>query len=490
MRDDRGMSPLTAPAARGHVAETWTKEIVPALTDFIRIPNVSVAFDPGWAEAGHMARAVALVADWLRARPIEGATVEVQELPGRTPVVLVDVPAHGLPAGDGGPGGGSGGGSVLLYGHLDKQPPLAEWRTGLGPWEPVRDGDRLYGRGGADDGYAAFAALAAIEAVRAAGGAHRRCLVMIEASEESGSPDLPAHLERLGDRLAGTDLVIALDSWCWTYDRLWVTTSLRGLLGVELTVEVLTEGVHSGMAGGVVPSSFRILRRLLDRVEDSATGRILVDALHVDIPDERLRQIADVAGDLGDLAATYPWAPGMEPLGAGNADRLRARTWEPALEVIAAEGLPSLRDGGNVLRPRTTAGLSFRLPPTCDAAAAAAAVERILAADPPHGATVTATATTAEGGWAAPPLAPWLDAAVTAASQAAFGADPRYVGEGGTIPFMGMLGRSLPEAQFVITGVLGPGSNAHGPNEFLHIPTAEKVTEAVAHLLDAHAAPR
>ena len=472
------MSPLAAPAARSHVAEIWTKEIVPALCDFIRIPNVSVAFDPGWADAGHMARAVGLVADWLRARPIEGATVEVQELPGRTPVVLVDVPAHGV---------AEDGPTVLLYGHLDKQPPLAEWRTGLGPWEPVREGERLYGRGGADDGYAAFAALSAIEAVRAAGGAHRRCLVLIEASEESGSPDLPAHLERLGGRLAGTDLVIALDSWCWSYDRLWVTTSLRGLLNVELTVDVLTEGVHSGMAGGVVPSSFRVLRRLLDRVEDAATGRILVDALHVEIPEDRLRQIADVAGDLGDLVATYPFAPGVEPLGTGNADRLRARTWEPALEVIAAEGLPSLRDGGNVLRPRTTVGLSFRLPPTSDAATAARAVEATLGADPPHGARVTVNAATAEGGWAAPPLAPWLDDAVAAASRSAFGADPRYVGEGGTIPFMGMLGRSLPEAQFVITGVLGPGSNAHGPNEFLHIPTAERVTEAVAHLLDAHA---
>ena len=476
------MSPLADTTARSLVSDIWSKDIVPTLCDFIRIPNVSVAFDPGWAEAGHMARAVDLVAGWLRARPIEGATVEVAEIPGRTPVVLVDVPAHGVGDGDGG-----GAGSVLLYGHLDKQPPLAEWRSGLGPWEPVREGDRLYGRGGADDGYAAFAALAAIEAVRAAGGAHRRCLVMIEASEESGSPDLPAHLERLGGRLDGTDLVVALDSWCWTYDRLWVTTSLRGLLGVELTVEVLTEGVHSGMAGGVVPSSFRILRQLLDRVEDSATGRVLVDALHADIPPDRLRQIDDVAADLGDLTATYPWAPGVEPLGTATADRLRARTWEPALEVISAEGLPSLQSGGNVLRPKTTAGLSFRLPPSVVAADAARAVEAVLRADPPHGAVVTADATTAEGGWAAPPLAPWLATALDEASQAAFGADPRYVGEGGTIPFMGMLGRSLPAAQFVITGVLGPGSNAHGPNEFLHIPTAEKVTAAVAHLLDAHA---
>jgi len=463
----------------GDLSEVWERDIVPTLEDFIRIPNVSVGFDPGWAEAGHMKRAVDLVAGWLRSRPIEGAVVEVQELPGRTPVVLVDVPARG--------GGRPDEGAVLLYGHLDKQPPLAQWREGLGPWEPVQEGERLYGRGGADDGYAAFAALTAIEAVRAAGGSHRRCLVLIEASEESGSPDLPAHLDRIGDRLTGTNLVVALDSWCWSYDRLWLTTSLRGLLGVELTVEVLAEGVHSGMAGGVVPSSFRVLRRLLDRVEDPDTGRMLVDALHVEIPAERLAQIEDVAADLGDVTASYPFLDGVEALGRTAAEQLRARTWEPCLEIIAAEGLPALSDGGNVLRPKTTAGLSFRLPPTCDARAAAAAVERALTADPPPGARVRAVAGTAESGWAAPPTAPWLAAALTQASRAAFGQDPRSVGEGGTIPFMGMLGRSLPEAQFVITGVLGPGSNAHGPNEFLHVPTAVKVTEAVAHLLDAHA---
>src|SRR5437870_75549 len=436
------MSPLAAPSVRNHVAETWTKEIVPTLCDFIRIPNVSVAFDPGWAEAGHMARAVGLVADWLRSRPIDGAIVEVQELPGRTPVVVVDVPAHGEP----GPGG-----SVLLYGHLDKQPPLAEWRTGLGPWEPVRDGERLYGRGGADDGYAAFAALSAIEAVRAAGGAHRRCVVLIEASEESGSPDLPAHLEGLGDRLGGTDLVIALDSWCWSYDRLWVTTSLRGLLGVELTVEVLTEGVHSGMAGGVVPSSFRVLRRLLDRVEDSATGKVLVDELHVDVPEDRLRQIADVAGDLGDLVATYPFAPGVLPLGTGNADRLRARTWEPALEVIAAEGLPSLQNGGNVLRPKTTAGLSFRLPPICDAATAARAVEEALGADPPHGATVTARATTEQGGDAG-------DDRAEGGTDAEDGADPQ-VGQG---RFVGRGDRAADHHRDAVDS-RGPQALADGP---------------------------
>jgi acetylornithine deacetylase/succinyl-diaminopimelate desuccinylase-like protein len=280
--------------------------------------------------------------------------------------------------------------------------------------------------------------------------------------------------------------VIALDSWCWTSDRLWLTTSLRGIVSVDVTVEVLTEGVHSGGAGGVVPSSFKALRQLVSRVEDDETGRILLPELHVPIPDERRAQIDAVASEL-DIADSYPWAPGVRPLGTGPADQITARTWRPCMEVLAMGGAPPIGHGGNVLRPYTSATLGFRVPPRCDARAAGEAVVRVLTTDPPHGAHVRARVTAAEGGWDAPPTAPWLEAALSAASTAAFGQEHRAIGEGGTIPFMGMLGAQLPDAQFCITGVLGPGSNAHGPNEFLHIPTATRVTAATAHLLDAHA---
>jgi acetylornithine deacetylase/succinyl-diaminopimelate desuccinylase-like protein len=404
--------------------------------------------------------------------------VEVQELPGRTPLLLIDVP----PAGSGRPGD-----TVLLYGHLDKQPPFTGWREGLGPWEPVIEGDRLYGRGGADDGYSTFSALTALEAVRAAGGSHSRAIVLIEASEESGSPDLPAHLEALGDRLGSPSLVIALDSWCGDWDRLWTTTSLRGLLDMVLEVEVLTEGVHSGMAGGVVPSSFRILRELIGRIEDVHTGHLIPRELHVDIPDERLRQIAATAHDLGDFADRYPFAGETQPVRPTTEQLLIARTWEPSLEVVGISGAPLPEEAGNVLRPRTAVKLSIRVPPTADAAAAADAVERWLTADPPYGAHVTVRRGSAEPGWHAPPDAPWLARAVERASVATFGQPARSLGEGGTIPFMGMLGARFPAAQFLVTGLLGPGSNAHGPNEFLHLPTARKLTAAVAHVLDAHA---
>jgi acetylornithine deacetylase/succinyl-diaminopimelate desuccinylase-like protein len=475
---------LAADDAASHVDRVWDDDIVPVLHDYIRIPNVSVAFDAAWAEAGHMARATELLRGWCQRHADEGlagATVEVHEIEGRTPLLLVDVPPTG---------GGDPDDTVLLYGHLDKQPPFTGWRTGLGPWEPVVDGPRLYGRGSADDGYSTFSAITALEAVRAAGGAHTRCVVLIEASEESGSPDLPAHLDALGDRLGEPSLVVALDSWCGDWDHLWITTSLRGVLDMVLRVEVLTEGVHSGSAGGVVPSSFRILRSLLSRIEDERSGELLLRELHVDIPDQRLRQITATAPGLGDLADRFPLAGDTRPERPSTEQMLVARTWQPALEVVGIEGAPPPAEAGNVLRPSTAVKLSVRVPPTADPVAAAEAIERRLTADPPYDALVTVVPGSAEPGWHAPPEVPWLARTIDSASRAAFGQPARSLGEGGTIPFMGMLGRQFPQAQFVITGVLGPESNAHGPNEFLHLPTARRVTTAVAHILDAHATRR
>jgi acetylornithine deacetylase/succinyl-diaminopimelate desuccinylase-like protein len=364
---------------------------------------------------------------------------------------------------------------------------MTGWREGLGPWEPVLEGDRLYGRGGADDGYSAFAALSALEAVRAAGGRHRRALVLIEASEESGSPDLPAHLEALGDRLGQVSLVVCLDSFVGDYDALWVTTSLRGLAGIDLRVRVLTEGVHSGVAGGLVPSSFRIARLLLDRIEDPATGELLLADLHVAVPDDRRREAAEVVAAGFDPTQGLPWAGDTGPQHEDPVAQLLATTWAPALAVPGIEGAPAIVDAGNVLRSETGLRLSVRLPPTADADRATRRLVAVLTADPPYDADVRADPHPPAGGWAAPPTAPWLADALSEASTATFGRPALYTGVGGAIPFVGMLGERFPEAQFLVTGVLGPGSNAHGPNEFLHLPTARRVSACVAAALDAHA---
>jgi acetylornithine deacetylase/succinyl-diaminopimelate desuccinylase-like protein len=462
--------------ARTLVQQVWDRDIVPALTDYIRIPAKSPMYDPGWAAHGHIERAVGLITDWARQRRIEGLAIEVVRLEGRTPVILMEAP-------------GTGGETVLLYGHCDKQPEMVGWAADGGPWTPVRRGNRLFGRGAGDDGYAAFAALTAIETLEAQGVPHARCVVLIEASEESGSPDLPAYVEALADRIR-PDLVVCLDSGCGDYDHLWATTSLRGVLSGILTVEVLGEGVHSGAAGGIIPSSFRILRRVLDRLEDSGTGKILVPECHVEVPPGRLAEVRAVAGVLGaELWSLFPVLPGMRPATADPVEALLDNTWRPALAVTGVDGIPALADAGNVLRPKTSVKLSLRLPPTADAARAGRRVKEVLEADPPYGARVTfSSGEQPSRGWDAPAMAAWLRESVSRASTAQFGAPPMFDGLGGSIPFMSMLGERFPEAQFLVTGVMGPGSNAHGPNEFIDLPTGVKVTACVAQVLADHAA--
>ncbi len=466
---------LHAETARAFVDGLWNDDIVHEITEYIRIPCKSPHFDPDWAAHGYMDDAAAHMRRWCEAQPIAGLTVDLVRLPGRTPLLLCEVP-------------GSADGTVLLYGHLDKQPEMTGWRDGLGPWCPVLQDGKLYGRGGADDGYAVYASLAALRVLAEQGLPHARCVVLIEACEESGSHDLPHYIEHLRDRIGEPDLVICLDSGCGDYERLWSTTSLRGLVNGVLTVRNLTEGVHSGNAGGIVPSTFRIARALVGRVEDALSGRILEDALHAQIPAARRRQAEQAAEALGEgVFSGFPWHGPAVPADTDPVELILNRTWRPALEVTGAEGLPAIADAGNVARPHTSLKLSLRLPPTCDAQAGANAVKTTLEHDPPHGAEARFELEMASTGWEAPKTAPWLAAAVDEASRAFFGPPAASMGEGGTIPFMGMLGEKFPRAQFLVTGVLGPKSNAHGPNEFLHLETARRVTCAVASVLARHA---
>ncbi len=468
---------VDADAVARTVDAQWAHAL-PVLEQYIRLPAKSPAFDADWAANGHLAAAVELIRAWCSEHAPDNASVEVHEVEGRTPVVVIDVPASpGIERTD----------TVLLYGHLDKQPEMTGWREGLGPWTPVIENDRLYGRGGADDGYSAFAITAALEAVRRAGGSHQRCIALIEASEESGSPDLPAHLEKLSDRLGDVSLVVCLDSGAADYDALWMTTSLRGTIQAQLRVDVLERGMHSGLTGGLAPSSVRILRQLLDRIEDSTTGEILLDRFQVNIPGDRITEAQAAAAAGVDPRAEVAFVGDTRSDAVDATSALLQTTWLPVMTTIGIDGVPALADAGNVMRPYTTLGLSFRIPPTCDPEAAIEQLRRVLESDPPSGAKVELTIVESSAGWNASPTDEWLLEALDAASCTHFGRPPGWWGLGGSIPFMALLGDRYPNAQFVITGVLGPDSNAHGPNEFLHLPTGRRVSACVAHVLDAHA---
>ncbi len=454
--------------------KVWENSIIPELVEYIRIPNKSPMFDASWKQNGYMEKVVEQFVAWSKALQLDGMELEVVRLPGRTPLIFMEITGHSD-------------NTVLLYGHLDKQPEMTGWREDLAPWEPVLEEDKLYGRGGADDGYAMFSSLLAIKALQEQGLPHARCVVIIEACEESGSYDLPYYIEHLSGRIGRPELVICLDSGCGNYEQLWATTSLRGLIGGTLNIEVLDEGIHSGDASGIVPSSFRILRQLLDRIEDPVTGEIRADEFYVDIPEKRIQQARVAADMLGNaIFNRFPVKPGLQAMHADNAELILNRSWRPALSYIGIKGIPDVESAGNVLRPSTSIKLSMRLPPTCDAVRASKKLEQLLTSNPPSGASVSFTPDWAASGWMAPEVAPWLEQAMDMASLEFFNKPAVHMGEGWSIPFMGMLGEKFPDAQFLITGVLGPGSNAHGPNEFLHIPMAKKLTCCVAAVIASH----
>ncbi len=484
---------LDAAQALADVTAQWDGDIVRQLTDYIAIPAKSPGFDKDWAAHGYLETVLRNAAAWVEAQKVEGLTLEIVRLPGRTPVLFFEVAATRASS-TGAASSTASSQTVLMYGHLDKQPEFSGWRSDLGPWTPKYEDGKLYGRGGADDGYAVYASIAAVQALKNQKAPHPRIVGLIETCEESGSYDLLPYIDVLRPRLGDVSLVICLDSGAGNYDQLWLTTSLRGMASGVLKVEVLTEGVHSGDASGLVPSSFRIMRQVLDRLEDSKTGRLLPERFHCAVPPERLAQARATADILGDeVYKRFPWAhydcegsiAFALPTTTDPLQALINRTWTPTLSVTGTEGFPALKDAGNVLRPYTAFKLSLRLPPLVDAAQAVQDLKALLEDNAPYQAKVTFESGGGATGWNAPDTAPWFERALNAASQAHFGAPCGYIGQGGTIPLMSMLSKGFPAAQMMVCGVLGPRSNAHGPNEFLHVPYAKKLTAAVAEVMAA-----
>lgn len=466
------------------VKTIFETKIKDTFEQYLRIQNVSPAYNPAWEKDGHMQKVVDLYEKWALENSPKDAKVFVQEIENKTPLLVINVPSRNY----------SGDDTVLLYGHLDKQPEMIGWKQGIDPWAPTYDGDRLYGRGSADDGYAMFCALVAINDLEDNNISHPRLLVIIEASEESGSPDLVNHLELLNDslekysceKLEDVSLVICLDSGALSYDHLWITNSLRGLIEMHLTIRTLSQGTHSGGAGGIVPSTTHVLRTLLDRIAKSPSGEIIIEELNVEIPaqvSDAAENVAKIIGD--DDAFGLPFAKGVEPLYKSVKDQLIANTFKPALEIIGIEGIPKIEDAGNVLLPEVKVALSFRIPPGVKPEIAAGAIAGELNRDTPYNAQMTVKVESLASGWQARARPQSLKDTFEAASQKHFGQSAQYLGEGGTIPFMFMLGEKYPNAQFMVTGLLGPESNAHGPNEFIHLPTFFKLTACVSDVLSS-----
>ena len=449
--------------------EIWEGSILPSLSDFIEIKALSPLFEPDWAEMGELDATIDLFCEWLDAQGIAGMSYEKHRIGELSPVLIVTIE-------------GTGPGEVIFYSHLDKQPSKPElWSEGLHPLKAVRRDPWLYGRGSVDDGYGGYLCATSVRLLQEAEVPHPRCTMIIETCEESGSFDLPPYLEALTEQLGNPDMVVVLDSGGPDYDHVWMTEALRGLVSGTLSVKVSHEGIHSGNSGGSIPSSFRIQRILLDRVEDSSSGKVLIPEMHVDIPEqirEKAMALREIVGD--SIWEQFPTVDTLRQASETTEDMIVAMNWEPTLSIIGADGIPSVQDAGNVLRTNTDLKLSFRIPPGVDSESAIARAKVILEEDPPYGAEVTFTPDSCADGFHAPPLDGPISEAIQEASMELTGLPPLATWTGGTIPFMSMMQGKYPEAMFLCTGTSGPGNNAHGPDEKLHIPSSKRLTVALS----------
>lgn len=433
------------------------------LKSFIRVPNVSPGYDPEFFTNGLIIKAIDTVKAWIEAQGIAGLTTTLFAEPGCEPLLLVEIPGTAAP----------GAPVVLAYGHLDKMPPLDApgWSAGLFAYDPViRDG-KVYGRGTNDDGYNCFLVITALKYLQSKGLAYPKVTLILETGEESGDTEIQQYLERLRPKIGDVDLILVLDGEAQDYQTFWGCTSLRGIVNGVLDISHLATPCHSGMATGLVPSTFRIARILLSRIEDAATGEVLLREAHApEIPATRIEQCRLIAAQLGDRShAIVSPLPGAELLSKDNAELLLAKAWKPGLAVTGCDGIPSVGDGSNVMRTRTALKLSLRLPPGVNAEVTAAALKRVLEADPPYGAKVTYTAVSAGNGWKGPDLSGKIDVAMREATRAVFGGVPLYYGEGGSIPLCNKFQELWPDAQLLVSGCAGTDSNPHGYDESLNL---------------------
>ena len=449
------------------IDKQWDESALPSLCDFIEIPALSPSFDPDWEENGYLDAAIDNFIFWVKSLPLEKVTISVHRLKNRSPVLLITI-------------GGTADSEVLFYSHLDKQPEATGWSKGKGPWKPVIEDDWLFGRGSVDDGYGSYAGILSVLGLQEQGIPHPTCRFLIETGEESGSPDLELYLDELKVHLGIPDLVIILDTGGMDYDRLWITQSLRGIVAGTLSVKVSSVGVHSGHGSGVMPSSFRLARQLLSRIEDEETGEILPKWLHTEVSDEMKETCAHIVNMKGDELKNFPLLEGVKKQVEDPLDIFIAMNLKPSLSVIGAAGIPPIESAGNVLRTNTDLKISIRTPPGIDATLVSEKVQELLESNSPNGAHVTAEMTEVANGFLSPKLPDSVSSDLEEACKKFYGNPFMDLYIGGTIPVMAMLQARYADSKFIITGAGGPGGNAHGPDEKLHIPTAKKVTKCMS----------
>ena len=466
--------------------EQWLKKkikstLIPSISEFIKIPNQSRSFDSEWATNGLQEKACKFAMDFAEKQEIQNLTMTLIEEKDKTPAILAIIDPFKNNETD----ITDISKTILMYGHIDKQPPLhGKWSKGLGPHTPVIKNNKLYGRGGSDDGYAWFTCILLAKTLQQNGIPHNRLVLFFETDEESGSRDLMHHLNKYKNQIGEPSLIICLDSGTTDYDHMCLTTTLRGLICFKLRVDVLTHGVHSGSASGIIPSSFRILRNVLDQFENSNTGE-LPPQFSVDIPQDKYGQ-AKLLTDLnqGNIDFKFPILEGVESMGYSGFQNYINRIWKPQLSITGIDGLPSISKAGNVLLPFTEVTCSLRLPPSKPAQQTKLDIQKFFdQVKIPHNAKLSCNILKTGSGFECPSYSPSFLEIINKSGLETFGNPVHFYGVGGSIPFLNDIKNVFPKSQFIITGVLGPNSNAHGPDEMLHLDYLEKLVLALAKIL-------
>eukprot|EP01134_Creolimax_fragrantissima_P007648 CFRG7648T1 len=465
---------MDATKTQAFVDKHFQEKFVDTLSGFIKIPNCTPAFDADYLTNGHIQTAIKYILDFTDSLKIPGLTHSVYDDESRPPMVCIVYPGEVKQ-------------NVMIYGHLDKQPFMeGRWSEGLDALTPVIRDNKLYGRGSADDGYSVLAALLSIQAAREQGVPLPRICILLETEEESGSENLLYLMEQaqVKEALGKPDICICLDSETADYDKIWVTSSLRGLAACNLKIEVMESGQHSGLAGGIVPETFTIARQLLDRLEDSTTG-VVVDEFNSQPDDKKRNEAKEVAEYHGSsLFTNFKLLEGVSAMSEHDlAQMYLQNVWYASLSVTGGCGLPDVSDAGNVLRPWTQLRVGIRLPPNVNGHDAAKKLEEVLTKDPPYGCKISVTGLQGGNGFCTKPFPIYLNDSIRDASMAFFGQAHSSFGIGGSIPFLSELGQKYPEAQIIPMGAMGPDCNAHNPDESIDLPYAKKFVCFLSHLL-------
>ena len=465
---------LNADKTREIIDAHWDNWYVKGLCEFIEVPNLTPMVDPNYLTNGLNEKAMALVDDYINKLEIKGISKKIFQPDGMTPLIVYAV--------DKAEGGSDA--QIMFYGHLDKQPWMDGWDEGLGPTKPVIRGEYLYGRGGGDDGYSPFSTMLAIKNAQLQGIKHSRIVLVLETEEESGSPNLINLLNIAKDFIGNPDYLFCLDSGAFDYNQLWLTSSLRGITLMDVTVKAGKGGYHSGEVGGIVPETFRVMRHLLNRLDDPKTG-LPMEELNTELPayarPEAERMVA-LSGEA--MCKKYKMEEGVKYCSQDNlVEMYLNNTWRANLSVTGAGGLPDYNRAGNVVRPQTTLRLSYRLPPNMDCHKAAAIVKQKLTTDVPHDCIVEIKGDHNGNGWCMKDPEPWFHDVINNASKNFYDREYGSYGMGGSIPFLSQLGGLYPNTFIVALGLLGPQSNAHAPNESVNLTYAKKLTMCMSHIL-------